>query len=529
MIYGIFLTIGVILCIGGLIFIPINTTTANDTTANIELVPTDIIIQNEDVREFHFNNIDWSGNGPCMHFVSTHQEVKVEADGVLIFERKVTPTIWGKSTGFAWEYIQIPVNTKEVIVTITACYPVARDTQMTFYQGFGLKMFQQLFHQEGFNMVVSFLNISLGLILLMYGAAMRKRTSIGITMIYLGIFTVLLGIWSISENGIIAVLVENRAACSFISYTILTMVGIPFIMFVYCYLQPEDKYVHKIVLGLNILNIILVFPLHLCGIRDMKQTLLSTHIAMLVAFLYLPFSLLHMLRKHHFTQRFWITLGSLLVLCIPLAYSLHLYYTNSYNVNSYGNVFIFIFIMIFAIDVSRSIMKDIDEGKKAAIYHELAITDLLTGCYNRNAYRRDTSNWTDLQDVLLITCDLNNLKQCNDTLGHTYGDQYITDSAAILKKIFSQYGNVYRIGGDEFCIIIPDSHKCSIGMLLADLTEEERLYNVASKVIRLQIACGYAEFNAEIDSNMEDIRIRADEQMYKNKKELKAGNLANAK
>jgi diguanylate cyclase (GGDEF)-like protein len=130
--------------------------------------------------------------------------------------------------------------------------------------------------------------------------------------------------------------------------------------------------------------------------------------------------------------------------------------------------------------------------------------------------------------VLLVTCDLNNLKQCNDTLGHACGDQYITDSAKILKKVFSPHGKIYRIGGDEFCIIIPDSRKCNIGILLAALREEQRIYNAGSKVIRLQIACGYAEFDADTDTNIEDIRNRADIRMYQNKKDLKDEQQASA-
>jgi diguanylate cyclase (GGDEF)-like protein len=208
-------------------------------------------------------------------------------------------------------------------------------------------------------------------------------------------------------------------------------------------------------------------------------------------------------------------------MCPPLLYSLYLYYYGSHNVDSYGNIFVFVFIAFFAVDVSITTIRDVDAGKKAAVYRELAEKDMLTGCYNRNAYRNDTCTWLDLKNVLLITCDLNNLKQCNDTLGHAYGDQYITDSATILKKVFIKYGKIYRIGGDEFCIIIPDKHKCNIEKLMVSLVEEQRIYNSHSPVINLQIACGYSEFNSDTDTNMEDIRNRADELMYKNKKELK--------
>jgi diguanylate cyclase (GGDEF)-like protein len=307
----------------------------------------------------------------------------------------------------------------------------------------------------------------------------------------------------------------------------LAMVSIPFILFIRSYLQTSDKYLHKILLGINFLNILLVFNLQFFGIADMKETLLSTHITMLLSILYLPVSLVRLVlrrivRREALPRCFWVTIWSLVCLCPPLIFSLYFYYTGSHNVDSYANIFFFVFVAIFAADVSRSAMKEVDAGKKAAIYRELAEKDMLTGCFNRNAYRSDTEAWQDLQEVLLLTCDLNNLKQCNDTFGHAYGDQYITDSAGLLKKIFGSYGRLYRIGGDEFCIIVPNKNKCDIEQLLSDLLEEERSYNTTSPVIHLQIATGYATFDKATDATMEDIRSRADERMYQNKKALKA-------
>jgi diguanylate cyclase (GGDEF)-like protein len=476
---------------------------------------------NDNVREFHFNNVDWNENGSCLHFVSSHQEITVTADGEKIFERRAVSTIWGDTPGFTWEYIEIPSETAEVIVTVTACYPSQRDVEMSFYQGFSVKMFKQVFRGQLFTGIISFLNVCVGVILMIYGIAAKKRSNIGEAMIYLGVFTVLLGTWSISENGIMAVLIENRAANSFLSFTSLSLIGIPFVMFVRCYLQTEDKYIYKILLCINVIGIILTYQLQFLGIRDMKQTLWLTHICMMSSFLYLPYSLIRMAVRHTITHRFWVTIWGLCSMCPPLLYSLYVYYCGSTNVDSYGNIFVFVFIAFFAADVVISTIKDVDAGKKAAVYQELAEKDLLTGCYNRNAYRNDTSSWMNLENVLLLTCDLNNLKQCNDTLGHAYGDQYITDSASMLKKVFSKYGKIYRIGGDEFCVIIPDKHKCNIEKLLGELAEDERIYNSHSPAINLQIACGYSEFNSETDFNIEDIRNRADELMYQHKKELK--------
>jgi diguanylate cyclase (GGDEF)-like protein len=522
--YGILLILGVALSIGAFIFIPVNVTTANERSMNIELVPTEVVNVDEDVREFHFKDVNWEAKGSCLHFVSSHQEVKVVADGLVLFRRKAEDTLWGNSPGYSWEYVEIPTNTREVVITLKACYPQVRNSNMTFYQGFSINMFQQIIEDQGFTFVISMLDTVLGILLLIYGAVSYKRSSIGGAMIYLGLFTTLLGIWSLTENGIMAVLINNRAASSFTSFVTLALIGIPFVMFVRRYLQTTDKYLYKVLLILNVVSIIAVMSMQLLGIRDMKQTLTLTHISMISAVLYLPYSLICMAFKGIKTKKFWVTVCSIVCMCPPLFYSLYMYYSGSHNVISFSNVFIFIFVVIFAADVSRSIIKDVKEGKKAALYKELAEKDMLTGCYNRNCYRNDTENLENLDDLLIVTCDLNNLKQCNDTLGHAFGDKYIADSAKLLIKTFSDFGKVYRIGGDEFCIVIPNAIKCNIGELMARLKKSEGEYNVASEVVKIQIAIGYAIFDPQKDSNVEDIRNRADDLMYQNKAEIKRMN-----
>ena len=57
------------------------------------------------------------------------------------------------------------------------------------------------------------------------------------------------------------------------------------------------------------------------------------------------------------------------------------------------------------------------------------------------------------QTISVIMCDLNGLKKVNDSYGHEAGDKYICDSAEVLTSCFGKE-NVYRIGGDEFMVII---------------------------------------------------------------------------
>ena len=117
--------------------------------------------------------------------------------------------------------------------------------------------------------------------------------------------------------------------------------------------------------------------------------------------------------------------------------------------------------------------------------------------------------------------DLNNLKVCNDTLGHMEGDRYLTDSADLIKRIFDDYGKVYRVGGDEFCIIMENSSEKEICALIQRLVQEEAAYNEHSQTVYMQIASGYAQYDAKKDADLDKTRSRADELMYENKKQLK--------
>jgi diguanylate cyclase (GGDEF)-like protein len=123
--------------------------------------------------------------------------------------------------------------------------------------------------------------------------------------------------------------------------------------------------------------------------------------------------------------------------------------------------------------------------------------------------------------MLLVTFDLNNLKYYHDTFGHACGDQYLIDAVTIMQKVFASFGRLYRIGGDEFCVLIAADTACDIKQALEHFTEAENVYNESSEQIHLQVACGYAYYTPEKDVDLEATRERADILMYENKRALK--------
>ena len=99
-------------------------------------------------------------------------------------------------------------------------------------------------------------------------------------------------------------------------------------------------------------------------------------------------------------------------------------------------------------------------------WYKLAVTDDLTGIYNRNAYNLYINNngiSVKQNSRIVILFDVDDFKIINDTKGHLAGDTVLKNVAKILKEVFSaSYYSVFRIGGDEFLVLAEDASESEI-------------------------------------------------------------------
>lgn len=155
-----------------------------------------------------------------------------------------------------------------------------------------------------------------------------------------------------------------------------------------------------------------------------------------------------------------------------------------------------------------------------------AYTDAATDVGNKAAYqdavqRIDKMSHHNDGDYAVLVMDINYLKMYNDKYGHEFGDMLISDASTIIKKVFGDY-NIYRIGGDEFAVLInaPEDGLCE--KLVKEFRAEQELFNRNAKHYELgvRIAIGYA-VNLADDNDYADVFKRADKQMYIDKQEIK--------
>ena len=141
--------------------------------------------------------------------------------------------------------------------------------------------------------------------------------------------------------------------------------------------------------------------------------------------------------------------------------------------------------------------------------------DGLTGLLSQKSYLNRT---LDLQpdDRMLIVLDLDDFKHINDTYGHQAGDQCLQVIAECLKKAYARYGNCYRIGGDEFCVLLKNPEK--------EKYCREKFYwaiDKRKKSLRMLPGASYGSALILEQESISDTKARADQNMYENKRERK--------
>ena len=141
--------------------------------------------------------------------------------------------------------------------------------------------------------------------------------------------------------------------------------------------------------------------------------------------------------------------------------------------------------------------------------------DGLTGLLSQKGYLNRTLNLQP-EDKMLIVLDLDNFKYINDTYGHQAGDQCLKVIAECLKKAYSRYGNCYRIGGDEFCVLFREPEK--------EKYCREKFYWIIEKQkksLHMLPGASYGSALIEEQESISDTKARADANMYANKKARK--------
>ncbi|MFR9070897.1 MAG: HD domain-containing phosphohydrolase [Paraclostridium sp.] len=166
-------------------------------------------------------------------------------------------------------------------------------------------------------------------------------------------------------------------------------------------------------------------------------------------------------------------------------------------------------ILGLASDITEKV--ELKEKLRKSIY-----IDSLTGVYNRVYFekKKEELNNSKYMPIGIIVGDVNGLKIVNDTFGYLEGDKFLAEIAKMLKSIVSKNDFIFRWGGDEFVILIPNCDESKCEKIINNITNEckKNQFNL----IEMSISLGASIKNALNDDIYENLK-EAEEKLHRQK------------
>lgn len=177
-----------------------------------------------------------------------------------------------------------------------------------------------------------------------------------------------------------------------------------------------------------------------------------------------------------------------------------------------------VIVLVFTIMMHYTISNNTNEVYRIAQLTYLKDMDTSTQVFNKNKYEDMVSNYyPNIERIAVLFWDLNDLKEINDKLGHAMGDRTLKKLASILSSVSNERCHAYRIGGDEFLLILDNPESGYPEMLLTDIRRKIKQAN-ASEDVRILAAVGLAYGTG---ANILEVVKDADSKMYECKDTMK--------
>lgn len=153
----------------------------------------------------------------------------------------------------------------------------------------------------------------------------------------------------------------------------------------------------------------------------------------------------------------------------------------------------------------------------------LSFTDELTGVGNRRSgmymlEKHILESQRYNKNLSIVMIDLDHLKHINDKYGHPAGDLYLCHFASCIKGSIRKSDSIFRIGGDEFLIIFPNTDRNESLKAVKNMFQyvKKHPYNINDQKFPISFSAGLAEYNP--DESIDSLLERADIKLYEAKK-----------
>ena len=339
--------------------------------------------------------------------------------------------------------------------------------------------------------------------------------------LFIGIFAMLCSLYNITESDLDFYAISNPYFTYILDYTTFSLMPIFLMAFLRERLAKKQKPLAFFMIIVGIVMYVTMVILHFTGLVDMREYLPLLHVVYF-ADLGILFLLLVTMKKDREKTRLSV---QILPILVGMVIDAAVYYLH-WSLGSSDSTFTFIGIIFFLMTELYHVWKySIDvymESVRSESYKKMAYFDSLTGIGNRRAFELEketiASARKPFKSMIVASADLNDLKPTNDNLGHAAGDFLIRSAANVLTELSQGYGNAFRVGGDEFSVLLYDMEEEELQQRIQAMHRQIEEINGKSEA-KLSLALGYEPCRRE---DLEAAIESADKKMYMEKGRLKA-------
>jgi diguanylate cyclase (GGDEF)-like protein len=455
-------------------------------------------------------------------FSNMSHRVVVKVDGRQIYSYGYPPQFNPRIPVGGYHLMPIPSGSQGLELTIRFECPPGIDTiasvpSVTIGQGYTLLARAIVGNLPWVLMSLVILTIGLALCGVSLWSYTRRIRSEGVA--FFGLFALMVGLWSLLSTNVPQLLTGNHQTMMALKFTCIMLCAVPFANFVMHVFNPKRPWIFRILAIVLMANYILTVVCVVVLQPGAAMSLLPTHFLVLLTCALVLWTFISAVREKTFPDAGWF-LGSFALLTVGVAIDIVRYSLNPVAVN---NAFFMASMLIFTLvtgwKTSTRLADSYMQGVKAETYERIAFTDILTGMPNRTAFdhRLETLRGDARQcsQTVLVMLDLDHLKRINDTFGHKAGDNALRKVTSVIQTVYSRVdGQCYRIGGDEFVVVLGEKGLGQVAALEKELGKRLEEAN-ASSMVPLSVSCGYAVGSMADSSDPYLILERADAMMYR--------------
>lgn len=390
----------------------------------------------------------------------------------------------------------------------------------SMYIGEKNAVFSRFLFSEGYAVLFFCLSLAVGVLILcgagLFQVKLGGQKAHGLK--YLGIFVIDAGIWVLLDSQFLQIFVGRLGIVSVISFTALMLLPTWMILFVREMMIREWEifdflcYATLTVTGVTLA----AFALR---IQPMYRMVMLQHVLIVVTIVSILKNGITEVRKYR-NQEMKRVLQGFAVLSVFIVLALVVFYRDpSKNYALLYCMGFLCFVVYLGGAAFALVYQELESHVSLEAYQHMAYRDALTGLGNRAALDQEWDNDDVSKKVIYIMLDNNGLKTVNDHFGHQAGDQLLVETAKCLREAFGRIGKCFRIGGDEFMVILENMDEKDLKDELTRLDGIIRRENHRRNIL-ISVAYGYAVRNGD-GRRARELYAAADRDMYRNKEKMK--------